>query len=472
MTRTAILALFSVLAIGLLVPVYAATSDTLSPLKQMKMGIPIDEIQCNDGKILMQSSSGKPACLRESTAAKLADRGFTIVVLKEKTEIYYNDNVPKDSISLSDSVKTQLKMTTPEFLSTNTLTKTNYDEGFNEKSNGSYSLGYSYFWPKINMTFPEQVRIGEPFDVVMDYTYILPDEDTRNYDDPEEQCMAEMCERRNIWVTMPTFVNYLNEDAIHESTTDDPRHLPVRINHSYSIDPPFDNTKPLQEIFTFVINEPDIDYRYGAIDISFNADRPAEFYFHAAPNGVVYFDDELMQSLGEGPGQLRDTPRESNAITREMRLAQGWNNDVPEGLWERFKDHLLNKKANGWLDGKSIRETLESDPGSSQAWVDKFLKFYPELDTQSFNPVLNWILPQAYGQESPTSLVFGRISNTDPIGTSSFVHGVTVYAFDALESDEDIRAPITLDGEPCNGDNPTYRIFSTRENIAMELNLP
>ena len=420
MTRTVMLALFSVLAIGLLVPVYAATSDTLSPLKQMKMGIPIDEIQCSDDKILMQSSSGKPACLRESTATKLADRGFTIVVLKEKTEINYNDNDPKDSISLSDSVKTQLKMTTPEFLSTNIITQTNYDEEFNEL----YSLGHAaYFWPKLNMTFPEQVRIGEPFDVVMDYTYILPDEDTRNYDDPEEQCMAESCERKIIWIVIPTYIEYLGaDDAVVEGTFEDFLHLPVRTEITYSIDPPFDNTKPLQEIFTFVINEPDIDYRYGTIDISFNGDRPAVFYFHAAPNGVVYFDDELMQNLGEGPGQLRDTPRESNAITREMRIAAGPVDGPPEALWERFKDHMLNKKANDWLDGKSIREALESNPELKRSWIDKFLKFYPELDTQSFNPVLNWILPQAYGQESPTSLIFDRISNTDLNGTSSSVH--------------------------------------------------
>ena len=95
MTRTTMLALFSVLAIGLLIPAYA---DNISPLKQYNMGIPIDEIQCNDDKVLMQSTSGKPACLNESTAAKLADRGFTIVTLKEKI----------DEISVNVSVEPQV----------------------------------------------------------------------------------------------------------------------------------------------------------------------------------------------------------------------------------------------------------------------------------------------------------------------------------------------------------------------------
>ena len=82
MIKIAMLGLAAVIAIGLLtVPAYADVSS--SPLKQMKMGVPINEIQCNPDKVLMESPSGKPYCLSEGTATKLADRGFSLVVLKE-----------------------------------------------------------------------------------------------------------------------------------------------------------------------------------------------------------------------------------------------------------------------------------------------------------------------------------------------------------------------------------------------------
>ena len=113
------LAPFSVLAIGLLVPAYAATNDTLSPLKQMKMGIPIDEIQCNDNKKLMQSTSGKPACVTVDTSVRLLDRGYSFVIfMKEEItfeenpsfepEFVISDNKAKDSLSFSDIVETKI----------------------------------------------------------------------------------------------------------------------------------------------------------------------------------------------------------------------------------------------------------------------------------------------------------------------------------------------------------------------------
>ena len=116
MTRTTILAPFSVLVIGLLIPAYA---DNLSPLKQYNMGIPIDEIQCNDDKKLMQSSSGKPACVTVDTSVRLLDRGYSFVIfMKEEItfeenpsfepEFVISDNKAKDSLSFSDAVETKI----------------------------------------------------------------------------------------------------------------------------------------------------------------------------------------------------------------------------------------------------------------------------------------------------------------------------------------------------------------------------
>ena len=78
MARNMMLILFTVLAIGMMtVPAYAETQ--LSPLKQFNMGIPIEQILCNENKVLMLSNSGRPSCITVDTSVILADRGFSFV---------------------------------------------------------------------------------------------------------------------------------------------------------------------------------------------------------------------------------------------------------------------------------------------------------------------------------------------------------------------------------------------------------
>ena len=106
MIKIAMLGLAAVIAIGLLtVPAYADVSSS-SPLKQMKMGVPINEIQCIFGKVLMESPSGKPYCLSEGTAAKLADRGFSLVVLKENVSDD-DDGIATSTNSIIDKQQNQ-----------------------------------------------------------------------------------------------------------------------------------------------------------------------------------------------------------------------------------------------------------------------------------------------------------------------------------------------------------------------------
>ena len=82
---------------------YADTSSP-SPLKQMQMGIPLDEIQCYHDKVLMESPSGKPVCLTVNSSIKLMDRGYTLVeTLKKDTQVENTpDVVPTDALPQTD----------------------------------------------------------------------------------------------------------------------------------------------------------------------------------------------------------------------------------------------------------------------------------------------------------------------------------------------------------------------------------
>lgn len=48
-----------------------------SPLKQFKMGVPIEKIQCKEGLVLViRSSNSSPACVKSDSAEKLQERGW------------------------------------------------------------------------------------------------------------------------------------------------------------------------------------------------------------------------------------------------------------------------------------------------------------------------------------------------------------------------------------------------------------
>lgn len=49
----------------------------LSPLRQFKSGIPVQNIQCNEGlQLMMKSSNGYPVCIKPSTVSKLFQIGW------------------------------------------------------------------------------------------------------------------------------------------------------------------------------------------------------------------------------------------------------------------------------------------------------------------------------------------------------------------------------------------------------------
>ncbi len=75
----------SVLIAIILLPIVAgdAFAETDTPYKQFKNGIPLEDIQCRDSKILMETNRGTPACVNESSVVLLESKGFTKVTVVE-----------------------------------------------------------------------------------------------------------------------------------------------------------------------------------------------------------------------------------------------------------------------------------------------------------------------------------------------------------------------------------------------------
>ena len=70
---------------------YYPISSEIPPLKQTKLGIPVDEIQCRDSMVLMSKDEKHPACVTQPTAQKLSDRGWFWVL----NIVPWNDTVNK-----------------------------------------------------------------------------------------------------------------------------------------------------------------------------------------------------------------------------------------------------------------------------------------------------------------------------------------------------------------------------------------
>lgn len=66
--------------------------DYLPPLKQFKIGIVMDRIQCNEDLLLIKKYDGSPACVFADTATKLAQNGWEVQTNYRKTTSMSNSN--------------------------------------------------------------------------------------------------------------------------------------------------------------------------------------------------------------------------------------------------------------------------------------------------------------------------------------------------------------------------------------------
>ena len=95
------LKLIVVLAIGLgVASAFADTDTALSPLAQFNQGVPIGQIQCNDSKVLLESSRGTPACVFNSSVDRLVQIGFTIIEVRTDIQDSPADVVPAEGTTV------------------------------------------------------------------------------------------------------------------------------------------------------------------------------------------------------------------------------------------------------------------------------------------------------------------------------------------------------------------------------------
>ena len=76
--KIAILFIFSIVVLVSTNFAFAAHHEVISPLQQIKDGIPSKEVVCKHGLALMIRTSGDAACIKEDSVSKLQDRGWIL----------------------------------------------------------------------------------------------------------------------------------------------------------------------------------------------------------------------------------------------------------------------------------------------------------------------------------------------------------------------------------------------------------
>ncbi|MBS3926926.1 MAG: hypothetical protein KGZ34_09610 [Nitrosarchaeum sp.] len=78
----------------------------MSPLKQFKSGVRIDQIQCNEGFVVaLKSSNGNPSCVKRESLEKLRERGWTEPlgdVVFQRTNPIKSESKTKSIITVQD----------------------------------------------------------------------------------------------------------------------------------------------------------------------------------------------------------------------------------------------------------------------------------------------------------------------------------------------------------------------------------
>ena len=184
MRKVTMLGLLAVLAVG--TGTMSAFADSMtSPLHQWKQGVPTEEIQCSDDRVLMQTLQGRPACVTEKTSWKMLDRGWELVPITSTydvqgkkfhyaisngtvLEMRYDVDLPHDlSVSLDDvGLDSVLTVDAPYESPFPLMTSENKDEFFLLADGGevpsSVDVIYQcYDYQTLRIKLPPNVKLAE-----------------------------------------------------------------------------------------------------------------------------------------------------------------------------------------------------------------------------------------------------------------------------------------------------------------------
>ena len=384
-----------VLAIGLsTIPAFAESETIiLSPYQQFKNGTPINEIQCKDSKILMESPRNTPACVNENSVEKLEDKGY-IILYPLQTD--FKDNSESSETALLDN-KIDMMISENANSSNDIQTKYIYT---NDKSTGGH--GYQGFTrtPLYSLEIPNSINVGETVSINYTLSWFNPD-GTSILDGIIDEEERYDIVNTNVGIVIPDEFTVLNEDKTFFKTFAD-QYTPhtatwYEFNEGYST-----------ELISGSIDvrlDKEMMYELDRFSVPLGG-KPHFLVVQKTEDGIVLrelssFTDKsdiytisTMTSMtrGEENGRydvlyLQDVPH-----IPEFRTAQQTFNEPQENIyidkdWEGFAEYL--RFAIDVENITDVREWLINTAKTSEKFVDDFFKVYPEFDDRAISENAN-----------------------------------------------------------------------------------
>ncbi len=409
-----------ILSVGV-TPALANTNDIQSPNAQFESGVPIEEIQCRDDRILMQSPSGTLACFFVDSSQNIQERGWNIVHMAGATTPDVNDPTP--IIIHSQQSSNQINNITGigNVYVPNTAPYCNLPSAF-------------------SIQVPNTAKVGESFNATITSSFELTQEEIDDFNEhhgtnfmsvDEIWNGAKGCRYKSFGIGTPYNYELSGNSTIQSNSTriETGFYPPYNIYyHGVHINPEIDDPSVT---FQMTISEP-IVYRMSDIYDPDNDD----YYKYDFGNFQIYARDStsrpvstIFTSISDGYVTLSEhEPTRSSIETRDESdpnrqfipyetehtfyyIMPPINHTEIESRNQRSINDTYSTVPFEW-----IAESLETEPfintdpvelmprlGLDDAYIEKFFKAYPQYrpNTQSFMPVFNWILPSAYGQTVP-----------------------------------------------------------------------
>ena len=439
-TMNKLLILGMLFALGVGMVAVPSSADILSPLAQYNSGIPIQDIECRDSRILMETIRGAPACVYGKSVEMMQERGWTVIHEQDDSGISTagNDILRYESETITVQSKNPV---IPADVKIGTI----IDGTLHARCIEAYSA---------SLTVPRKVALDESFDVTLAFSF-TGDRDAREF--WEDNC--------NKYIHIRHPANYAISGISGGSLTqgaslvNDNYKPPIVSQGKYttvSIDQQpitfqMSVSDPTQTVYGsgpargFNWSNYDLSdiplfnggvYDYGYVGVyqfsHYHWDAP-EVYTSIHDGFVTFYDEELAS------GQSEDAPQ-------RVEFMPPFTNGTDSNS-ERLDVEIPFETIHEILqEDEIIRENYTAEEyiralGYGDDYLRRFLEAYPQYgsQTQSFNLVLYWMLPSALAA-SPTnlSIVNGTIQAANTDSTVSGVYGVNVCAYDVSDDSENL----------------------------------
>jgi len=143
-----------------------AEAEFQSPLKQIKNGVALNEIQCNDNKVLAAISDVRVACVNESTAEK---KGWDVIATEFKTQ-----PVIDERNSVSDTSLPLLVLDETESVY---AIHPNPSSQFQGLDIAVKSIPHPLSYYPTDLKFPSSVELNQPFETQFIWQFFTVDDD-------------------------------------------------------------------------------------------------------------------------------------------------------------------------------------------------------------------------------------------------------------------------------------------------------